>query len=374
MLSPVGSRYIYLDAGRGLAALVVLWHHVTVFYGKALERLFADYAVLIKASALVSELNVEAVMFFFFISGWSIAISVCRLTLPNGKTPWVTYLRHRARRILPIYWFSLLWSFALTASLAMPDQARSLLTLLGNLAFLQTSAAVPGSLVIPFAGNGPLWSLSYEVWYYLALPVLYLAVLPMVPPRLRSHEMAMISAMLIGPVAICLNWLLPNPLLQFATLWPVWLAGYIFAWAAGDRARETRCITIIAGGLLMLLAMSTVLRSATLSTLCAGLGVAAAIACLVILRELAPLQQFLRFKPIALTIRALARTGHGSYSLYILHYPLLLLLAGLDVGLASAALVVLGLVLASPTVETMLQQATARMSLFSGRVRSAGQA
>ena len=81
----------------------------------------------------------------------------------------------------------------------------------------------------------------------------------------------------------------------------------------------------------------------------------------------------LSFKPIALLIRVLAHTGHGSYSLYILHYPLLLLLVGTGVSLAPAAIVVLGLVLATPHFEKMLVRATVRMPIFRDPVSSVRQ-
>ena len=43
-------------------------------------------------------------------------------------------------------------------------------TLLGNYLFLQLI------LVPVFGSNGPLWSLSYEFWYYLAFPLLFFAL------------------------------------------------------------------------------------------------------------------------------------------------------------------------------------------------------
>jgi peptidoglycan/LPS O-acetylase OafA/YrhL len=41
--------------------------------------------------------------------------------------------------------------------------------LVGNIAFLQ------GILVPPFGSNAPLWSLAYELWYYVAFPLFYFA-------------------------------------------------------------------------------------------------------------------------------------------------------------------------------------------------------
>ena len=45
-------------------------------------------------------------------------------------------------------------------------QTIGLPTLLGNLAFLQDFFARP------YGSNGPLWSLSYEFWFYLVFPLL----------------------------------------------------------------------------------------------------------------------------------------------------------------------------------------------------------
>jgi peptidoglycan/LPS O-acetylase OafA/YrhL len=48
-------------------------------------------------------------------------------------------------------------------------EATGFVNFIGNLVFLQ--------LVPPYGSNGPLWSLSYEFWYYMLFPLLFISLL-----------------------------------------------------------------------------------------------------------------------------------------------------------------------------------------------------
>lgn len=81
----------------------------------------------------------------------------------------------RFKRILPIYWIAiglaLIIGFILNL-LHLRDF--DLVNFIGNLLFLQTSASISESWIIPYGLNGPLWSLSFEIFFYLFFPVAYL--------------------------------------------------------------------------------------------------------------------------------------------------------------------------------------------------------
>lgn len=359
------ARYVFLDAGRGLAALVVLWHHVMVFYGRSIDELLAGVPAISIAAHAVSGWNTLAVAFFFVISGWSIQISTRRLSAGDLGLSWRSYMRHRVRRIVPIYCMALVWSFLMTMTLQRPEHERSLLTLLGNLAFLQTPAGTLGNLVVPFAGNGPLWSLSFEFWYYLALPLVYPLLVPGSPPgRSFRPELAIALCMLIGLLAIGLNRIAPNPFFLFATLWPVWLAGFVFGRVSDDRAGMIGCLLVILVGELVLWGISRVLNSDALLILLRSLGVAAGTAALAMAHTL-PAVKYLSGRTFAqLLVGALAFIGGGSYSIYVLHYPLIMFLAAEAFELHYVAGGVLLLVLGAAVAEPRLQRSINRLAMF----------
>ncbi len=129
----------------------------------------------------------SAVIVFFVLSGFWISRSV--LTRIDDRSFWPDYLIARLSRLgivlvpalvlgglldaigtgllhLPIY-HGLAGAHGLipnvAANLTLP-------VLLGNLAFLQTIA------VMPWGSNGPLWSLAFEFWFYIWFPALALLV------------------------------------------------------------------------------------------------------------------------------------------------------------------------------------------------------
>lgn len=139
-----------LEGLRGIAALSVLLYHSSA----QLQPLGAPFAWLM---AWVEPLGGLAVMVFFILSGFVIGYIHDE---PWNRTNVLTYLLRRLIRLYPIYFIALLLSFQV---------ARQSLFSWGffvHLAFLQ------GTLSPVISSNGPLWSLHYEVIYYL----LYLAL------------------------------------------------------------------------------------------------------------------------------------------------------------------------------------------------------
>jgi peptidoglycan/LPS O-acetylase OafA/YrhL len=168
-------RLVYVDALRGLAALTVLFHHTTTLFPSVYARLAADPAGY-RAAMFISDRNYEAVLLFFVLSGFTIRLSV-------GCAGFITaadinvYLYRRFKRILPLFVVAL----ALTALLGalgrhLDEPAFSLRTLVGNLLFLQTPAPLRGVWFVPYGENGPLWSLSFEMFYYLFFPVMVIGL------------------------------------------------------------------------------------------------------------------------------------------------------------------------------------------------------
>ncbi|QDY99929.1 acyltransferase [Nitratireductor mangrovi] len=148
----------YLDAVRFVAALTVLFSHF------AYERISGG------AHLWVRELNLgsDAVVIFFVLSGLVIAYTAEEKDADAGR-----YLFNRATRIYSVALPALLLTFALDRLGASINPAAydgwwyaeaPLATLLWHGLTFSSEWHIPGTRL---GTNGPYWSLSYEVAYYL---------------------------------------------------------------------------------------------------------------------------------------------------------------------------------------------------------------
>jgi peptidoglycan/LPS O-acetylase OafA/YrhL len=154
-----------LEAIRGFAALYVVIHH------------FIGYTVLkTNLPALVRlpfRAGQEAVIVFFLLSGFVICLSSHRGSHMSFKT----YFLKRAVRIYPIA----IAAFILSTIVIIFNQDKlslfDLKSLVGNILMLQDTGNKPGLIFQTFLGNLPLWSLSYEWWFYMMFyPIYFLLV------------------------------------------------------------------------------------------------------------------------------------------------------------------------------------------------------
>src|SRR6266446_6429808 len=200
------SKLQKLEMLRGFAAIYVFVVHVM------LER------VLPKQSGLrfFFRFGQEAVMLFFLLSGFVVYYS----TAKHGDTSFSTYFARRARRIYPIFLLALILS-CISAGLTLgrfPDF--SITQWLGNICMLQElpdlKGGKGGAWIAPLYGNFPLWSLSYEWWFY----VLFFPIYRFVPPARQLHVVALWSV--IGFVTFSLH---PNQISLFLFYFILWWTG-----------------------------------------------------------------------------------------------------------------------------------------------------
>lgn len=144
-----------LEALRGFAALYVVIHHSLPH-----TMMFAgiNFAYLIRFGQ-------EAVILFFLVSGFVIHYSFSQ---SSDKTFRSYFLKRFTRIYIPLLLVFLL-SFLIISFEQGAFVQVSWRELLGNLFMLQEWAdAKPHVIVNGFLGNDPLWSLSYEWWFYMA--------------------------------------------------------------------------------------------------------------------------------------------------------------------------------------------------------------
>lgn len=141
-----------IEALRGFAALYVLIHHFNLGEGTWLKYLLQQGQV--------------AVIMFFIISGFVLNLSN-RDQIYFGKISFRKYFIKRFRRIYPVLFFSMLIAYFAGCLAQSKFVTFNWEEFVANLLNIQDLARHPGYWYEAFAGNTPLWSLSYEWWFYM---------------------------------------------------------------------------------------------------------------------------------------------------------------------------------------------------------------
>lgn len=302
---------VFISLLRGLAAVEVAAAHLRAAVYPGLRAL-DDPGMLFKSFAFATGFAHQAVMLFFIISGWLVGGSLLNKIGQRGAI--ANYAIDRATRL----WTVLVPTFLVTLLLAVATGTvsprgidfsaandYSALAFAGNLVGLQT-VTLPN-----FGGNFALWSLANETWYYVLFPLLVLLLTARRVGARLACAAAIVSLVLLLPQAI-------------TVYFSVWLLG-----AACSRV-TIACDAATRWSLLVLCAAVMVYYRLTgnndvyaLETL--GQDLVCSVVFLVLLASL-------RFKAAAGAPlwRPAARIGKlfadFSFSLYVLHLPLIDLL------------------------------------------------
>jgi peptidoglycan/LPS O-acetylase OafA/YrhL len=315
---------VHLDLIRGVSAAAVMLYHLRGLF-------FVDFPFLANKSLLSTALYAvtgyghQAVMVFFVLSGYFIGTSVME-SVGNLQWSWRTYVVSRLTRlqlvlfpalVLGAVWDRIGMRIPQAASLYYdalykfngPSVAlRSTVpVLLGNFFFLQ-------SIVSPvFGSNGPLWSLSYEFWYYIVFPALILATAAWVRTRIR---------ILYAGLALFLLWFIGA---QISFYFLIWLAGALVGRLQRDtRFRSPSPALPLAAGLIFVGALAWSRTHRLSSDLLTDYTVAFCFALWLYTLLLGSRED----TSPAYTYGAKKLAGF-SYTLYLTHFPALLLLRGL---------------------------------------------
>lgn len=329
--SKANGSLLFLDGLRGLAAFYVMVGHARWLlwegYSEGFQKHPANYSILNKALMYFFSLfryGHEAVLFFFVLSGFVIHLRYARRMAEQGlaaKFDWAAFVWRRARRLYPpllaamglvliadnigkSYGFAI-YNQTTPYPLINHSVASHLdgVTLLGNLAF------VMNTYVPVFGCNGPLWSLKFEWWFYMTYPLFWL---------LSRRSIALATALMAGLFAAS----------YFPSGWPLWLLHDVFsmmlAWWFGAlladvfAGRLRWCWHWVAAGtgLTGLLALR---YDGPLHGLGIGLVFSAVLAGGFLLQE-----RNIRL----LWLEKLKPLGDMSYTLYVTHFPILVLAGG----------------------------------------------
>lgn len=311
-----------LDALRGLLAVYVaighcrwlLWSGHSVW----LAAPHQSWEAIPAYASAAFRYGREAVMVFFVLSGFFIHYQAARV---DGRTASAsTFYRRRWHRLAPPYFFALAVTVALDAigrgwwpALYRAQTGDALLDDTFARGGYSTASIAPALLLLPsslgrdFGSNGPLWSLAYEAVYYAVYP-LWLWVR-------RRHRMAAFVGIPLLCVAVPLLPLSGFPE-SVAVHYPIWLAGALIAERfamAGPTSRDVwiGAVLFIAGALLHVGAVGS-LYPTLIAAVLFGCGAVLLFAAASIPKTIAGAAEFL---------------GLRSYTIYIVHFPLLALIS-----------------------------------------------
>ena len=189
-------KLLFLDGIRGLAAIYVMIGHARWLlwegYSTGYVQHPEEYSLLNKLlvySFSAFRYGHEAVLLFFVLSGFVIYLKYA-VNLSNGNSQFdiLAFYKRRIRRIMPPLLSALTITFILDSIGIFADLpiykmdtiypsinenigvSHTLNTLMGNLGFLM-------KFYTPvFGSDGPLWSLAYEGWFYITFPLFFVVL------------------------------------------------------------------------------------------------------------------------------------------------------------------------------------------------------
>ncbi|MES2900350.1 MAG: acyltransferase [Pseudomonadota bacterium] len=207
---------IVISMVRGLAAIQVVAAHIRAQMYPSLKSL-PDPAVWYQVLAFFTGFAHQAVVLFFLLSGWLVGGSLLnKIGEPGIVLP---YALDRLCRM----WIVLVPAFVLTLLLAiLADTVDPRHFDAGGVneyslgAFAGNLVGVQDMLVARYGGNFALWSLAYEMWYYVLFPLLLAPLMPIA----RSLKVGAICA------AVLIGLHLSLPIMLYLSLW---LMGVMFS-------------------------------------------------------------------------------------------------------------------------------------------------
>jgi peptidoglycan/LPS O-acetylase OafA/YrhL len=299
-------QILSFDVLRALAALVVMISHVRNVF---LADLGPRDGFWTWAFYVLTNFGHPAVIIFFVLSGyWITKVVVERREA--GTFGWGGYLLDRLSRLwvvlLPALCLGALLDFVTFQVLRFPPAGYTSESIPSDVVthftlpyFAANAVFVQGLWAPAFGSNGPLWSLANEFWYYLWFPALYIAF------TTRKVSVALVLAVF---TALMFRPFLPG----FAC----WLCGSALYLASRRFPRPSLLVSGVGWAAV-----------AIIFVLDRGSGdnvrdIALALACIL---------PFWRARDWSMDkVAPLAAYGAGSsYSLYVVHFPLLALTAAL---------------------------------------------
>lgn len=190
--SSTGSRLAWLDALRGLGAVAVLLEHMLPWFMPVLRPYWFN-------------LGMYGVMVFFLVSGYIIPVSL------EGRGDVRAFWISRVFRLYPIYLLVVVLVLVMAPWMPVREQVpRDLSAVAGHVTMLLDVVHMGGLA-------DTMWTLSYEMVFYLLVTALFIGGL---------HRRSGALAVGFGAVGVLAGLVLSGPLLTGS--WPAYVSGAVF--------------------------------------------------------------------------------------------------------------------------------------------------
>jgi peptidoglycan/LPS O-acetylase OafA/YrhL len=293
-----------IEALRGFAALYVLIHHFNLGEGTWFKYF--------------SQQGQVAVIMFFIISGFVLNLSN-RNQIYEGKIDFKEYFIKRFRRIYPVLFASMLIAYCASCLAESKFVVFNWQEFLANLFNIQDLARHPGYWYEAFAGNTPLWSLSYEWWFYMLFFPL---------TKYVKFEYQRYVALGITVFGFCSYFIYPNQFSIIFEYFIIWWSGVELAqsWKS-NKLSGIKNLSFIYGSLILLFSLQVtrvfifnenlqISYYPVINSLHTAFAIVLITAGLIWYK-----MKFIGFK---YTLGHLNFFGPISYSIYLFHYPLVM--------------------------------------------------
>ena len=314
-----------IDAMRGFAALLVAYFHCRQVTWIGMQTFHATAGRMLNFNTLLAYLTFPiawgsaGVPIFFVISGYCIHRGAAQRLAgnPDYRLDATNFWARRFARIYPVLLAALVLTLALDwTSFHLPPVNHKLLDI-GPRAFLVNLFALQGVAGKTYGSNGALWTLSIELQFYVIYPLLF---------ALRRRIGMMPLLVLIALVNVVSGFMLePHEIQFFTSYWFSWTLG---AWIAEARvagephARSSSAWFYLIAFVLMALGCIAFHFSQYVAFQLWAFGFAS-----YLYKALDPTRPN---NPIHAPIaRLLSRVGDFSFSLYLIHLPIFVLLSSL---------------------------------------------
>lgn len=241
-------KILSIEAIRGFAALYVMLGHIVLILHPFI--FFPASKFLVKT---IFGYGHQAVILFFIVSGFSIHYSSVNSDLSNSKEI-KDYYYKRFRRIYPLLFISLIFSLIVLWITGIESG-----WLRNILSFFMVTDISSGSIADPIATNFPIWSLSYEVIYYLLYPLVVLGIKNYGIRKVFAYSFILSAVASIFTIA---GW--NNHLSNVLQMYWIWLAGAYMGELMLSRQKIT--IKYFKGWLIMSVALMFTLEKALFFT------------------------------------------------------------------------------------------------------------
>ena len=321
----------FLDSLRGFAAVYVMIGHSRWLlwegYNPGYLSHISQYTILGKFFVYflsIFRFGHEAVLFFFVLSGFVIHLKYSKALQKNSdyKLDFKVYFFKRLRRIYPPFLLALFFTllldslgkslgyqiyFGSTNILVLTQNVKSdisLNTFIGNLLFLQDS------IVPVFGSNGPLWSLKFEWWFYMIYPLLFFIA--------RKKPLSAFLLIILIAFGISFTFLGLVPMSEVLVYLPCWWLGCFGADIYTSRINLNKNILIVLPVFLLTMIVLYFFKKPLF------VNFAWSSFFFLIIVVLASISR----KKKLIYLNKFYFLGSFSYTLYVVHFPILVLLSG----------------------------------------------